>query len=337
MSNSSYKHTSKEVNQLRSKSSKGAFIEDNRGASPVQKKANKTGLPDQLKGGIEGLSGLSMDDVKVHYNSNKPAQLNAHAYAQGTDIHIGAGQEKHLPHEAWHVVQQKEGRVKPTMQMNNVSINDNIGLEKEADVMGGKATQLMAIPKNDRAVVKRGIQNPSSIALQRHLDTTQLMWNPMNLVRYAAGFLHAIGIEKTLHGLSSALKTLTKVLGYGEIYTLLISGGMEVTEAALKYQEYKSVRDGQDLQQRNHHREVTKKWNEFKGAIVRLTSTIMMITLQLTTHYPQYKKVIDGLTYAVHLLGEYLPTLAGGHQEGKGRVKAHAERIRHENVPGRYV
>lgn len=35
-------------------------------------------------------------------------------YSQGTDIHIGPGQEKHLPHEAWHVVQQKQGRVKPT-------------------------------------------------------------------------------------------------------------------------------------------------------------------------------------------------------------------------------
>lgn len=48
----------------------------------VQKK-NNTGLPDQLKTGIENLSGLAMDDVKVHYNSSKPAQLQAHAYAQG--------------------------------------------------------------------------------------------------------------------------------------------------------------------------------------------------------------------------------------------------------------
>ena len=81
---------------------------------PIQKKEatpSQTGLPDQLKTGIENLSGHSMDDVKVHYNSEKPAQLQAHAYAQGTDIHLGAGQEKHLPHEAWHVVQQKQGRV----------------------------------------------------------------------------------------------------------------------------------------------------------------------------------------------------------------------------------
>lgn len=106
----------------------------------LQKKENKTGMPDNLKTGVENLSGMAMDDVKVHYNSSRPAQLNALAYAQGTDIHIGPGQEKHLPHEAWHVVQQKEGRVKPTLQMKEgTPVNDDPGLEKEADMMGAKA------------------------------------------------------------------------------------------------------------------------------------------------------------------------------------------------------
>jgi hypothetical protein len=113
-------------------------------ALPVQKKENNTGLPDDLKSGIENLSGFPMNDVKVHYNSDKPAQLQAHAYAQGTDIHIASGQEKHLPHEAWHVVQQKQGRVQPTLQMKgNVNVNDDDGLEREADVMGGRALQVV--------------------------------------------------------------------------------------------------------------------------------------------------------------------------------------------------
>jgi hypothetical protein len=116
-------------------------------SAPVQRQENKTGLPDQLKSGMESLSGLSLSDVKVHRNSDKPAQLQAHAYAQGTDIHLGPGQEKHLPHELGHVVQQKEGRVKPTTQLKGkVNINDNAGLEKEADVMGAKAMQLKAMP-----------------------------------------------------------------------------------------------------------------------------------------------------------------------------------------------
>jgi hypothetical protein len=97
-------------------------------------------MPDQLKSGIESLSGLAIDHVKVHYNSAKPAQLNAHAYAQGSDIHVAPGQEQHLPHEAWHIVQQVQGRVQPTMQLNGgVPVNDDVSLEQEADVMGAQA------------------------------------------------------------------------------------------------------------------------------------------------------------------------------------------------------
>ncbi|QNK63920.1 DUF4157 domain-containing protein [Pedobacter sp. PAMC26386] len=117
----------------------------------IQKKENNTGLPDSLKSGIENLSGYSMDDIKVHRNSSKPAQLQAHAYAQGTDIHVSSGQEKHLAHEAWHVVQQKQGRVKPTIQMQGkVNVNDDPGLEKEADVMGNMALQMKS--KVDKSI-----------------------------------------------------------------------------------------------------------------------------------------------------------------------------------------
>lgn len=105
--------------------------------------SNRTGLPNNLKGGIESLSGMSMDHVRVHYNSSQPANLDALAYAQGSDIHVAPGQEQHLPHEAWHVVQQAQGRVKPTMQMKEgVPVNDDRRLEHEADVMGAKALQM---------------------------------------------------------------------------------------------------------------------------------------------------------------------------------------------------
>ncbi|MGD1703160.1 DUF4157 domain-containing protein [Dapis sp. BLCC M229] len=103
---------------------------------------NKTGLPDNLKAGVESLSGYSFDDVRVHYNSPKPLQLQAHAYAQGTDIHVAPGQDEHLPHEAWHVVQQMQGRVKPTMQLKGLGVNDDSSLEYEADVKGKQASLL---------------------------------------------------------------------------------------------------------------------------------------------------------------------------------------------------
>ena len=81
-----------------------------------------------------------MSDVNVHYNSPEPAKLNAHAFAQGNNIHLSPGQEKHLPHEAWHVAQQKQGRVSPTKQLKSkVLVNDDSNLEKEADIMGEKS------------------------------------------------------------------------------------------------------------------------------------------------------------------------------------------------------
>ena len=106
-----------------------------------RKEGPRTGLPEPLKSGIESLSGMSMDHVKVHYNSSQPAQLNALAYAQGSDIYIGPGQEKHLPHEAWHVVQQRSGRAKPTIQMKAQGISNESRLEREADVMGARAVK----------------------------------------------------------------------------------------------------------------------------------------------------------------------------------------------------
>ena len=106
---------------------------------------------------MENLSGISLDDVKVHRSSYKPTQIQAQAYTQGTDIHLAIGQEKHLPHEAWHVVQQKQGRVKPTKQvMDNVNVNDDAGLEKEADEMGIKADDKIASQnKSDATPAKR--------------------------------------------------------------------------------------------------------------------------------------------------------------------------------------
>ena len=142
------------------------------------KQANHTGLPDNLKSGIESLSSMAMDHVKVHYNSPQPGQLNALAYAQGSEIHVAPGQEKHVPHEAWHVVQQMQGRVQATTQAKGIGINDDPGLEQEATTMGARALQLQAVPElhpdapnhsGSRAIVQRArylkcLQTPGNMA-----------------------------------------------------------------------------------------------------------------------------------------------------------------------------
>jgi hypothetical protein len=101
--------------------------------------SNGTGLPGKLKTRIESLSGLSLDDVRVHFNSPRPTQLQAYAFTRGTEIHVAPGQERSLPHEAWHVVQQKKGRVKANGAIAGMPLNDDRGLEQEADGMGKRA------------------------------------------------------------------------------------------------------------------------------------------------------------------------------------------------------
>jgi hypothetical protein len=123
----------------------------------------KVSLPKKLKSNLESLSGYAMDDVQVHYNSLKPAYFHTHAYAQGNTIYLGPGKEKYLAHEAWHVVQQKQGRVKPTLQLRgNVYGNNDALLEKEADVMGALALQLeIGELKNRKLLISK--ENTSTV------------------------------------------------------------------------------------------------------------------------------------------------------------------------------
>jgi hypothetical protein len=129
---------------------------------------NNTGLPDHLKYGVEALSGVSLDGVNVHYNSSRPARFNASAYTQGRDIHIAPGQEQYVPHEAWHVTQQAQGRVLPAIHTKDgLSVSYNQRLEHEADVMGARAAMegRVALPsrfsREQVAQVRAGISQHS--------------------------------------------------------------------------------------------------------------------------------------------------------------------------------
>ncbi|HEY5878579.1 MAG TPA: DUF4157 domain-containing protein [Nakamurella sp.] len=113
----------------------------------VRRYPNRTGLPDALREGMERSVGRSMDDVTVHYDSPRPGLIKALAYTHGTDIHLAPGQEQHLPHEAWHVVQQMQGRVRPSTRLaDGRQVNDDERLEHEADTMGAVAAGAGPLP-----------------------------------------------------------------------------------------------------------------------------------------------------------------------------------------------
>jgi len=109
----------------------------------------KTNLPNDVRGKMESSFGTDFSGVNIHANSGEASNIGALAYTQGSDVHFAPGQynpgtqkgQELLGHELTHVVQQREGRVKPTKQGKGMPINDNPSLEKEADEMGAKAAQ----------------------------------------------------------------------------------------------------------------------------------------------------------------------------------------------------
>ena len=189
----------------------------------VQRQENNTGMPDQLKNGIETLSGMEMSDVRVHRNSARPAQLNALAYAQGSEIHLAPGQEQHLPHEAWHVAQQKQGRVKPTLQLAEAQINDDAGLEQEADLMGARALQLKSDQQPDltQSVAPAAVNQMQGIVIQRTIQSAaeELFQGGIITVKnnmFKPKFNKAHGVTKSdLTKIQEALNALREESGGG--------------------------------------------------------------------------------------------------------------------------
>ena len=93
-------------------------------------------LPETLRTNMEELSGADLSRVRVHYNSPLAEQQGARDYARGNDeIHLGPGQERYLPHEAWHVVQQKQGRVSQTGRSHIGLSDDPATLATERDLL----------------------------------------------------------------------------------------------------------------------------------------------------------------------------------------------------------
>jgi len=105
-------------------------------------------MPLEVQHQMEEALGGDFSDVTIYPNSDKATNVGALAYTQGTEIHFAPGQynpdsyegKELLGHELTHVMQQKAGRVTPTGKIGrDTLINDDQGLEMEAEQMGKKA------------------------------------------------------------------------------------------------------------------------------------------------------------------------------------------------------
>ncbi|WP_198145046.1 eCIS core domain-containing protein [Microscilla marina] len=126
----------------------------------------------QLKHNVSQLMGVDVTNTQVHYNSDKPTQLKAEAFAQGNQVHLAPGKERHLGHELAHIGQQKQGRVKPTLQMKGgTSINDDPQLEQEADKIGDKALQMKLPQGSTLPLPQKSTPSGNNAPVQRVIMT----------------------------------------------------------------------------------------------------------------------------------------------------------------------
>jgi hypothetical protein len=145
-------------------------------------KQNKS-LPDKLQSNMENSFGQDFSNVGVHTNSQKAVQMNARAYTQAEQIHFAPGEfnpsstsgQNLIGHEFTHVAQQRAGVVKPTKVLQKgVAINDNKGLESEADSFGQKAAKGETVSKY------RGVKASSSVTMQGKKNDHNLSENLTN-------------------------------------------------------------------------------------------------------------------------------------------------------------
>lgn len=136
--------------------------------------ANNTGIPNAMKEKFEQRSGISFDDVRVHYNSSKPVQFQALAYTQGNQIYVGPGQEKHLAHELGHIVQQKQGIVKPTGYLNGIPLNNDPALEEDADKISS-TPHPSAVPSDSHAFLSD--PTPADFSQPRIVQAFSAQWD----------------------------------------------------------------------------------------------------------------------------------------------------------------
>lgn len=145
----------------------GALQAEVAGAAPVQRREQADGpvaddaapqaaatsdagapLPDATRAEMERAFQADFSSVRIHQGEQAP-QVGALAYTQGEHVYFAPGQfapgttagKELLGHELTHVIQQRGGRVAATTQAKGVAINDDRGLEAEADALGARAAR----------------------------------------------------------------------------------------------------------------------------------------------------------------------------------------------------
>jgi hypothetical protein len=111
-------------------------------------------LPKAVQAQMEDSLGADFTGVKIVPESAAAPRIRANAFTQAETVHFAPGKydpasaagKELIGHELAHVVQQRQGRVRPSFQGQGLAINTDRGLETEADRLGKAAARGEATP-----------------------------------------------------------------------------------------------------------------------------------------------------------------------------------------------
>lgn len=133
------------------------------------------------------LSRVDPSDMHIHRNNSEPDRLKAYVFMRGTDII--------LAHEAWHVVQQKQGRVQANSSFRGQVINSSPSLESEAYRMAQRVTS-MPVSMNETAPSSTKIHRSASKIIAQLAPNQEGTADPQHLIDFVRR-LEAEGLSRS--------------------------------------------------------------------------------------------------------------------------------------------
>lgn len=233
-------------------------------------------MPEDVQAKMSGAFGTDLSSVRIFEGARAPA-LGARAFTTGTEVHFAPGEyqptsqsgQELLGHELAHVVQQSQGRVHATAQAKGVAINDDAGLEHEADEMGARAARgeavgtaaarVGAVPAGGAAGTQLArAEGPTEPVVQRVRGGIEYTEDaPTRLAYYTPPAAPGMGVDPvnqahrmTIGGATISAFFVNDATALGALqntdHTLLTSGSVKLTND-VRSAEWKIERHGADV------------------------------------------------------------------------------------------
>lgn len=130
-------------------------------------------------GPVRSMEHGAVDNVRVHNNSARAAEFFGRSFTHRSDPHFPRPlEEDRIPHEAWHAVQPRLGRVRPTVQLKLAVGPANDHYEQEADrvaasVMSESGTpQIQRQEEEDETIQTKSLASTITPLIQRQSEET---------------------------------------------------------------------------------------------------------------------------------------------------------------------